>query len=244
MRSRGNRASVVLATKVGGHPLRKGLAPDNVAHAADESLRRLQTDYIDLYYAHFDDESRPVEEIAATFDALVRAGKVRHVGISNFAPARVTGWIRAARENGLVVPVALQPEYNLVRRRTFEQDVAPLAREHGLAVFPYFGLASGFLSGKYRTREDVEGAARGGAVQAYLNEDGLRVVDALASVAAERGAALATVALSWLLAKPAVTAPLASATRPAQLAELVAAPALRLSAEEVARLDAASSAFA
>ncbi|HEX6039919.1 aldo/keto reductase, partial [Longimicrobium sp.] len=236
MRRRGNRHAVQIATKVGAHPELKGLSADTIARAADASLRRLQTDYIDLYYAHFDEEGRPIEEIAGAFDRLVREGKVRAVGISNLSPERVTAWMRTARENGLAMPVALQPEYNLVGRRGYEQRYEPLAREHGLLVFPYYGLASGFLSGKYRTPADLEGAARGGKVKEYLNEDGLRVVDALLAIAKERDAAPATVALAWLLAKPTVTAPLASATRVEQLAELLAAPRLQLSADEVARL--------
>ncbi len=244
MKNRGNRQSIVLATKVGAHPEFRGLAPDNIARAAEESLRRLQTDYIDLYYAHYDDDSRPIEEIAAAFDRLVREGKVRYVGISNFQPERSAAWIRFARENGLAVPVALQPEYNLVARRNYEQNVAPLAEAEGLGVLPYFGLASGFLTGKYRSPADLEGRARGRAVAKYLSDDGLGVIRALEGIASERNAAIATVALAWLLAKPTVTAPLASATTVEQLAELMAAPRLELTPDEVARLDEASAPFA
>jgi len=244
MRSRGNRRSLVIATKVGAHPEFKGLAPDNIARAAEASLRRLQTDYIDLYYAHYDDEGRSIEEIATAFDRLVREGKVRYVGISNLQPARSAAWIRFARENGLAVPVALQPEYNLVARRNYEQNIAPLAEAEGLGVLPYFGLASGFLTGKYRTPADLEGRPRGRAVAKYLNDDGLRVISALEAIASERGAAIASVALAWLLAKPTVTAPLASATSVEQLAELMAASQLELTADEIARLDEASAPFA
>src|SRR5690606_21489384 len=218
MRSRGNRGSLVIATKVGAHPEFKGLAPDNIARAAEASLRRLQTDYVDLSYAHYDDECRPIEEIAPAFDRLVREGRVRYVGISNFEPERSAEWIRFARENGLAVPVALQPEYNLVARSKYERKIAPLAEAEGLGVLPYFGLASGFLTGKYRTPADLEGRRRGRAVARYLNDDGLRVISALETVAAARDAAIATVALAWLLAKPTVTAPLASATSVEQLA--------------------------
>jgi aryl-alcohol dehydrogenase-like predicted oxidoreductase len=244
MRRRGNRAALVIATKVGAHPEFKGLAPDNVARAVDASLRRLQCDVIDLYYAHFDDTSRPIEEIAQTFDALVTSGKVRAIGISNLPPDRIEGWLRCARQDGLATPVALQPEYNLVRRSGYERDVAPLAAANGLAVFPYFGLASGFLTGKYRTPADLKGAARGGAVEKYLNDDGLRVVRALDSIAQSRNVALATVALAWLMLKPTVTAPLASATSVGQLRELVAAATLRLTPGEAALLDEASAPFA
>lgn len=244
MQKRGNRQRVILATKVGGHPSRKGLAPDNVAAAVEDSLRRLRTDCIDLYYAHFDDEPRPIEEIAATFDALVKQGKVRHVGISNFVPDRIEAWMRVAKENGLALPVALQPEYSLVRRRKYEQNIAPLAERHGLSVFPYFALAAGFLTGKYRTKADLEGVARGPMVAPYMNDDGLVVVDALRKIAAARGVAVATVALAWMLKKPTVTAPLASATSVKQLGELLAAPGLELSGEEMAELDSVSKPFA
>lgn len=244
MRARGNRDAVVVATKVSQHPEFEGLAPDNVRRALDASLTRLRTDYVDLYYAHFDEPERPIEEIAETFDAVARGGKVRHVAISNFAPERSVAWLEHARVQGLAVPVALQPEYNLVRRATYETDIAPLAEHYGLAVFPYFGLAAGFLSGKYRTTADLEGAFRHRTVAKYLNDEGLSVVDALVAVADAHDAAPASVALAWLFAKPTVTAPLASATSPGQLAELMAAPRLRLSEGDVARLDDASAPFA
>lgn len=244
MRKRRNRQSLVIATKVGAHPEFKGLAPKNIARAADASLQRLQTDYIDLYYAHYDDPEVPIEEIAGAFDRLVQAGKVRYIGISNLSPERIEGWIRAAQDDGLAIPVALQPEYNLVSRKNYEEKIAPLAEEHELSVFPYFGLAAGFLTGKYRTQADLEGRIRGAMVANYMNEDGLRVVDAIEAVATRRGAAMATVALAWLLAKPTVTAPLASATTVDQLAEILAAPQLELTADEVAALDEASRPFA
>jgi aryl-alcohol dehydrogenase-like predicted oxidoreductase len=242
MRRRGNRSQVVIATKVAGHPEFKGLAPDTIARAADASLQRLQTDYIDLYYAHHDDPSTPVAEMAKAFDALVRAGKVRHVAISNLPPDRIAEWMRLARENGLALPVALQPQYSLVSRHDYEQKLAPLADVHELAVFPYFALANGFLTGKYRTPADLEGSSRGDGVAPYLNSNGLRLSDG--EVALASGAVMATVALAWLLAKPTITAPLASATSPAQLAELLAVPDLRLSDGEVAALDEASRPFA
>ena len=244
MQRRGLRDRVIVATKVGGMPTLKGLAPHTITTAVEDSLRRLQTDTIDLYYAHFDDTSQTIESIATSFDALVKAGKVRYVGVSNMAGDRIEAWIQVARENGLAVPVALQPEYNLVERRGYEHGAGPLAARHGLAVFPYFSLASGFLSGKYRTRADLQGAARGKAVEAYLTDDGLAVVEALGRIASARGAAMATVALAWLLAKPTVTAPLASATSVEQLEELMAAPGLALSAADVAALDDASQPFA
>jgi aryl-alcohol dehydrogenase-like predicted oxidoreductase len=243
-RRRGNRDSVIIGSKVGGLPEFKGLAPDNIARAADASLKRLQTDYMDLYYAHFDDEITPIVEIAAAFDGLVRVGKVRYVGVSNLSPERITGWIRVAQEDNLAVPVALQPQYNLVSRRNYEQNYAPLAEAHQLGVFTHSSLAKGFLSGKYRTSADLEGAARGQAVQPYLNEAGLGVIHALDSVASAHNASIATVALAWLLVKPTVTAPLASATTLDQLSELLAVANLQLSADELAALDEASRPFA
>lgn len=244
MHERGNRRSVVIATKVGRHPKFTGLAPENIARAAEASLRRLQTEYIDLYYAHFDDQDVAIDVIAAAFDRLVREGKVRYVGISNLSPERISAWMRVARENGLAVPVALQREYNLVSRRDYERNLEPLAKTHGLGVLPYFGLASGFLTGKYRTEADLAGRPRARAVGRYLNEDGLRVVAALEAVASARKAAIASVALAWLLARPTVTAPLASANDVHQLADLMAATELDLRADELARLDEASRPFA
>lgn len=243
-RSRGNRESVIIATKVGGLPDLKGLAPDTIARAAEDSLKRLQTDYIDLYYAHYDDENTPIAESVAAFDALVKSGKVRYTAISNLPPARIEEWIRVAQENGFAVPVALQPNYSLVNRKNYEQNLAPLAERYQLGVFPYFALASGFLTGKYRTSEDLKGAARGKAVEPYLNEAGLKVIDTLASVASAHDAAIATVALAWVLSKPTITAPLASATTEKQLSELLAVADLKLSAGEIAALDEASQPFA
>lgn len=244
LRRRGDRSQVVIATKVGGLPSRKGLAPENITAAIEDSLRRLQTDYIDLYYAHYDDEDRPIQEIAESFDGLVRAGKVREIAVSNVSPARIEAWVRTATENGLAVPVAIQPEYSLVSRRNYEQDVAPVAERHGLSVFPYYALASGFLTGKYRSKDDLEGAARGGAVAEYMNDEGLEVVQVLRTIAADRGVAVATVALAWLLTRPAITAPLASATSVEQLGELLAAPALSLNDDELSALESVSRQFA
>jgi aryl-alcohol dehydrogenase-like predicted oxidoreductase len=244
MSDRGVRDQVVIVTKVGGMPSRMGLARENVEAALDDSLRRLQTDYVDLYFAHYDDESLPVEDYARTFDKFVRDGKVRFIGASNFSPARISEWLRIAEENDLAAPVALQPNYSLVSRQTYESQYAPLAESHKLGVMTYSSLASGFLSGKYRTAADLEGAPRGGAVEGYLNEDGLRVIEALGEVASSHGAAMSTVALAWLLAHPTVSAPLASATSPEQLDELMASTTLELTEAEIADLEVASRAFA
>jgi aryl-alcohol dehydrogenase (NADP+) len=231
-------------TKVGGWPPRKGLAPDNIEAALDDSLRRLRTDYVDLYYVHYDDEDTPLEVFATTLDDLVRDGKIRFVGASNMSPERIRTWINFARENDLAAPVALQPNYSLMARKSYEAEYAPLAAAEGLGVLTYSSLASGFLSGKYRSAEDLENAPRSGAVQSFLDEHGLGVIEALSGVASAHGAAMSTVALAWLLAQPTVTAPLASATSPEQLAELMASTELELTAEEIATLAEASQPFA
>lgn len=243
MAARGNRADVVIATKVGALGSRKGLARDNVDAAVDESLARLKTDYIDLYYAHYDDEAVSIADQVRTFHDLVASGRIRHVALSNHSPARMREFFETARRENLTLPVAIQPLYNLVARRSFEQDYAPIAREFDAAVFPYYALASGFLTGKYRNESDLEGRDRSAGVKDYLNADGLGVVDALVEVADAHEAAPSTVALAWLLAK-GITAPIASVSRPEQLPALLAATRLTLSAEQVAKLDAASQPFA
>ncbi|KQX05070.1 MULTISPECIES: aldo/keto reductase [unclassified Leifsonia] len=244
MRARGNRDDVVIGTKVSQHPDFQGLSSFNVTAASEASLARLGTDHIDLYYAHFDDAETPLEETVAAFDALVTAGKIRYVGVSNYSAARVQEWIDIATREGFALPIALQPHYNLVHREPFESELAPVAAEHGLSVVPYFSLASGFLTGKYRTAADLEGAARAGGAGGYLTENGLAVIDALDAVASAHDAALATTALAWLLAKPTVVAPLASARTVEQLPELLAVAELTLTDAEIATLDAASSPLA
>lgn len=244
MQRRGNRDAVVVGTKVGAMPGREGLAADNVARAADESLQRLRTDRIDLYWAHYDDPDTPLEEAVAAFDALVRAGKVRHVGLSNFTPERIEEWIRVAEAGGHALPVALQPRYNLVARAQYEREYAPVAQRHGLGVLPYAALAGGFLTGKYRTVEDTRGRAREQAVQTFVTEEGLAVVAALEEVAAAHRTTPGAVALAWQLTRPAIVAPLAGATRPEQVADHLAAVALRLADDELAALEEASRPFA
>ncbi len=237
---RGNRENMIIATKVSQHPDYPGLSAANVAAAARASLKRLGTDYIDLYFAHFDDESTPLEETVAAFDTLVRAGTVRYVGLSNYRPERVAEWLAIADRTGAARPVALQPGYNLVNRNGYEARLAPLAVEQGLGVLPYAGLAAGFLTGKYRTTADLEGAARGRSAQRYLNEAGLRVVGVLEEVARAHEVELATVSLAWLNTRPGVVAPIASARSVEQLPALLAAATLVLDESELAALDAAS----
>ncbi|MCJ0892366.1 aldo/keto reductase [Rhodococcus sp. ARC_M5] len=243
-RARGNRDNVVIATKVSQHPEFRGLAPSNIRAAADASLSRLQTDHIDVYYAHYDDEKTPLVESLAAFDELVRAGKVRHVAISNYTPARVREWLELAKANGFAAPIALQPHYNLVARRDYEGELQNLAVENGLGVFPYFSLAAGFLTGKYRTREDLAGKQRERLTTGYFSDAGLEVVQGLREIAESRSAEVSSVALAWLLARPGVTAPIASASTISQLPALLDAPALALTGQEVEKLTVLSDAVA
>lgn len=245
--ARGRRDEVVIATKAGSHPEHQGQARETVIAAIDDSLKRLQTDYVDLYYAHFDDESVAIEDQAWTYDEIVKSGKAKSIGLSNYSPERMSGWFEFAAAEGLTVPVAIQPHYNLVKRRDFEQDYAPIARQYDAAVFPYFSLASGFLTGKYRSQDDVKGTARQSMIDDYFSEtsieNGLSVVDALDQVARSHDVEITSVALAYLLAK-GVTAPIASARTTEQLQSVLAAADLTLSDSEVAQLDAASSDFA
>ncbi len=243
MASRGNRDSIIVATKVGGLSSRKGLSSDNVRAAAEESLRRLRTDRIDLYYAHHDDPSQPIEAVALAFDELVRAGKVRAIGMSNLSGERQLAWLDAAASNGWTRPAAIQPNYSLVHRRSYESEYRLLAERNGLAVMPYYALASGFLTGKYRSVEDARGRARGNSAGQYVTAEGLRLLTALDLVAQSVGATPASVALAWLLAK-GVTAPIASARIRQQVPALLAGAKLALSPSQVARLDAASQPYA
>jgi aryl-alcohol dehydrogenase-like predicted oxidoreductase len=235
-----SRDSIVIGTKVSQHPDFKGLSAANVAAAADASLGRLGTDHIDVYYAHFDDASVPLEETAAAFDALVTAGKVREIALSNYTGARIEEWFRIATANGFALPSALQPHYNLVHREPYEAEIAPVVAEHSLAVVPYYGLASGFLTGKYRTKADLTGSPRAGGSEQYLTEEGLGLIDRLDAIAQDHGTAIASVALAWLRSRPGVVAPIASARTLEQLPDLIASATLELTAEEVVSLDGAS----
>ncbi|KAA0974173.1 alcohol dehydrogenase [Arthrobacter sp. UCD-GKA] len=238
--AKGDRERLVVATKVAQHPEFPGLSARNVAAAADASLTRLGTDYIDLYYAHQYDPNTPIAESAAAFDVLVRSGKIRHIGLSNFPAERIDEWFAVARAEGFAAPVALQPKYNLVAREDFETELAEVSARHQLAVLPYFSLASGFLTGKYRSAADLEGKARGGMAAGYLNDHGLSVVDALVSVAEELNVEAATVALAWLRSRDNVVAPIASASSVEQLPALMASATLELSDEQLQILNAVS----
>jgi len=233
----GRRDKVVIATKVGFF---EGLAPDKIFAACDASLERLGIDRIDLYYQHKDDEKVPLADSLGAFDRLVQLGKIRAIGLSQITADRLERAVETARFLGLTPPSALQTWYNLVEREKFEADLREVAVRHGLAVFPFYGLANGFLTGKYRSKEDLDKSVRGLRNVEYLEGRGMRVLQALDEVAAETGAALATVTLAWTMAQPAVTAPIASATSLAQFAELAAALTLRLTPGQISKLDAAS----
>ncbi|MDV8022586.1 aldo/keto reductase [Rhodococcus sp. IEGM 1330] len=233
---RNNRDDVVIATKVSQHPDFMGLSASNIAAAADASLARLQSDHIDLYYAHYDDETVPLVETLGAFDALVTAGKVRYVAISNYSPERIREWVTTAQDNGFAAPVALQPEYNLVARSDYEGERQQLALDNDLGVFPYFALAAGFLTGKYRTQNDFTTRTRSTMAQGYFSDAGLAVVSALDEIASNHSAEISSVALAWLLAQPGITAPIASASRISQLPALLAAPELTLASDEIDRL--------
>jgi aryl-alcohol dehydrogenase-like predicted oxidoreductase len=236
--ARGNRADMVVATKVGSWPRRPGLSAENIAAACDDSLRRLRTDHIDLYYAHRDDPDTPLEETLGALDALVRAGKVRHVAASNYSAARLAEALRIAQEHGWAGYAAMQPQYNLVERE-YEHELGPMLAEHKLACLPYYSLAKGFLTGKYGAGTPVDSVRARGAA-AYLDDRGRRVLGELTAVAERHGVSPAAVALAWLLTRPTVAAPIASARTPEQLAELLPMAELSLSTDEIDRLTAAS----
>ncbi|MFJ4843147.1 aldo/keto reductase [Streptomyces sp. NPDC088746] len=238
--ARSRRDDVVIATKVGAHPAYKGLSPTTIKAAAEASLRRLGTDHIDLYYTHFDDESVPVEEIITALDQLVKAGTVREIAASNISPERLQASLDFSEREGLARYVALQPHYNLVSRDTYEGALQDTAAASGLAAVPYFALAAGFLTGKYRAGASVESARAEGAAKHLETERGRKVLAALDRIAQEHGAEIATVALAWLASRPTVTAPIASARTVEQLPALVAVAELRLTDRELAELTEAS----
>ena len=237
-KARGNRANVILASKCGLEmaPDKKGLAKAYIIRAVEDSLKRLQTDYIDLYQSHRDDPSVPVEETMEAHATLVKAGKVRVVGASNFDAARLKASLTASAKAGIPRYETLQPLYSLVERAEFEGDLQTLCVAEHVSVIPYYSLASGFLTGKYRSEADVGNAARGAGVKKYLNPRGFAVLKALDDAAAKNDATLAQVALAWLLAQPAIAAPIASATSATQLADILKSTTLELDKESLAAL--------
>jgi aryl-alcohol dehydrogenase (NADP+) len=237
MNSRRNRASIFVATKVGRLQTLKGLSAATIAKGAEDSLRRLGTDYIDLYYAHADDPAAPLEESLRAFDTLVRDGKVRYVAASNYSAPRLAEALELSRREGLARYVALQPHYNLVHRGEFEGELRDLCEREHLACFPYYALASGFLTGKYRSG-NVD-SVRAASARKYADDVGTRVLTAVETVAAAHGTSMAAVALAWLMAQPTVVAPIASARTGTQLQDLLPAVTLRLSPAELGTLSAA-----
>ncbi|MBN8924929.1 MAG: alcohol dehydrogenase [Rhodanobacter sp. 68-29] len=237
----GKRDRVQIATKVAKWVEHPGLSPINIRAAVEGSLQRLQTDRIDLYFAHQDDASVPMHETLGEFGRLIEEGKLRAIGASNFNADRLADALALSAQHGLPRYECLQPEYNLVARAGYEAELEPLARKQGLGVVCYYALASGFLSGKYRSAADLaKSSARGGAAKRFLDPHGLGVLAALDAIAAAHGATPAQVALAWLIARPSITAPIASATSVPQLQELLGALSLTLGADEVAALDRAS----
>jgi aryl-alcohol dehydrogenase-like predicted oxidoreductase len=236
---RGRRDDVVIATKVGWWEKRKGLTRDNIIAGCDDSLRRLKVETIDLYWLHRDDTQTPPAEYLGALDTLVRAGKVRAVGASNFGVPRFSASLAQSKRNALVSFVAQQPEYSLLNR-DIEKDLMPLCAREDVAILPYYPLASGFLTGKYRTSADKTKSVRGGGAVKHLEGKGRPVLAALDAVAARHGATCAQVALAWVMTKPAIAAPIASATSVAQITELMGALSLALTPADVAELDAAS----
>jgi aryl-alcohol dehydrogenase-like predicted oxidoreductase len=240
LKKRRKHDQVVIATKVGKWAKRRGLAPSNIAAACDESLQRLGVERIDLYFAHEDDANVPLEDTLGAFSRLIEAGKVRAIGASNYSAARLAQALDVSRKHRLPRYEVLQPEYNLVSRG-YEAELEPLVQREQLGVICYYALASGFLTGKYRDERDLsKSAARGGAVSKHLDARGMRVLAALDDIAGAHRATPAQVALAWLIAKPTITAPIASATSAKQVHEIAKATRLVLSSDEVAALDAAS----
>ncbi|MFF8448966.1 aldo/keto reductase [Streptomyces leeuwenhoekii] len=240
LKARGNRADVLIATKVSQHPEYQGLSAANIKAAADASLRRLGTDHIDLYYTHFDKPEVPVEEILGALDELVRVGKVRYIAASNISAERLRASLEFSEREGLARYVALQPHYNLVSRDTYEGELQDVAERAGLAAVPYFALAAGFLTGKYRPGTTVDSARAEGAARHLGSERGQRVLTALDEIAQAHDAPVATVALAWLAAQPTVAAPIASARTVEQLPALLGVAELTLTPEELDRLTQAS----
>jgi aryl-alcohol dehydrogenase-like predicted oxidoreductase len=238
----GTRDKVVLATKVGNDmgDGKQGLRKKYILEEVEASLKRLQTDHIDLYQSHKDDESTPLEETLEAYQQLIQQGKVRIIGASNYKGNRLTEAIEVARQHNLPVYQTLQPEYNLYDRQDYEQDLAPVAEKFHLGVIPYFSLASGFLTGKYKTIEDTKGKNRGSHVEKYFDARGKKILKALDEISKQTHAKQASIALAWLLAQPTITAPIASATSTDQLESLFAAVDLKLDGDSLDKLTQAS----
>ena len=242
MKARGNRKQLIIATKVGMEmaPGKKGLAPAYIRQGLDDSLKRLQTDYIDLYQSHEDDPKTPFAESLATYAEAIAAGKVRAIGASNYSAERLEQALEVSKTQSLPAYQSLQPLYNLYDRAAYEEKLEPVCVRHGLSVLSYFSLARGFLTGKYRSEADLAKSPRGGGIKQYLNERGMRILDALAAVAKRHQSTPARVALAWVMARPSITSAIASASTLAQFEDLSAATQLRLDAAAIEELNRAS----
>lgn len=242
MKARNNRDKVIIATKVGGATgvNEVDTSRKHILETVEKSLKRLQTDYIDIYYTHYDDEKTPIEETLSAYDELIKQGKVRHIAASNISPERLRESMEISEKNNLPKYQALQPLYNLVEREGYEKNYAPLVEEFGLTVFPYYALASGFLTGKYRSKDDLTKSVRGQGVANYLNDKGLNILKALDELAEKHNAVPATISLAWLSAQPNIGGPVASATSIEQLNQILASTKINLSQEDLELLDKAS----
>ena len=242
MKERGNRQKVVIATKVGSElgPGMRGLSRVHILRAVEDSLRRLQTDHVDLYQSHQDDPAAPIQETLGAYEQLIKEGKVRAIGASNFTAKRLSRSLAISEDKGLPRYESLQPLYNLYDRAEFERTLAPLCREQGLGVISYYGLASGFLTGKYRSSQDLSKSVRGQRVRAYMTGRGFKILAALDQVASRYEVEPASIALAWVMAQPGITAPIASATSVEQLKAFVEAAKLKLDRQAMELLDKAS----
>jgi aryl-alcohol dehydrogenase-like predicted oxidoreductase len=242
--ARGGRDKVIIATKVGNDMpnVGKGLSKAHIVRSVEDSLKRLQTDYIDLYQSHIDDKAAPIEETLATYADLIKAGKVRAIGASNYEAPRLAEALKASAGKKLPRYETLQPLYNLSDREGFEKELQPLCVKENVGVIPYYGLAAGFLTGKYRSEADFGKSPRGGGMKKYLNERGLRILNCLDDVSKRLKATPARVALAWLMTRPSITAPIASATNLDQMEDLIASANLKLDPDAIKALDAASAA--
>ncbi len=242
LKQSGARQKVVIATKVGMEmgPDQKGLSPAYIQHSVEASLQRLQTDYIDLYQSHKDDPETPLAETLAAYEKLLTQGKIRAIGASNYSGARLSEALQVSKQNGLPAYQSLQPEYNLCERTNYEKNLEPVCEQNGLGVISYYSLTGGFLTGKYRSEKDVGQSPRGNWVKKYFNERGFKILAALDEVAKKHNSTPARVALAWLIARPSITAPIASATKLEQLVDLVEAAKLKLHPSAIEKLNEAS----
>ncbi|WP_158796720.1 aldo/keto reductase [Pedobacter sp. L105] len=241
-KSRKNRTKIILATKVGADmgDGKKGLSKKYILEAVDASLKRLQTDYIDLYQSHFDDPETPIEETLEAYDQLIKAGKIRWIGASNFTAERLKESLDISQRLSLPKYQSFQPEYNLYKREGFEKELEHFCLDNHIGVINYYGLASGFLTGKYRSEADLGKSPRGGGVKDFMNDRGFKILKALDEVSEQYNSSPASVALAWLIARPSVTAPIASVTSTGQLEDLTKAATLKLNVEDISILDEAS----